>query len=568
MFRAPSVWILSFAAFPFVTPAPAQEFEDATAESGIAFRHQASKTPRKYLPETMGGGVALLDFDGDGLLDVFLVNGAELRFPHPDGEEPSKTASKYWNRLYRNLGSFRFTDVTEEAGLAGRGYGMGAAVGDYDNDGDPDLLVTAVGTGDVAGARLYRNESGERFVDVTESAGLRVRGWATSAGFFDYDADGHLDLFVARYMDWRFDQDRRCGLETTYGRSYCHPDLFPAIANQLFHGNGDGTFTDVTASSGIGGQNGKALGIAFADFDRDGREDIAVANDSHPQFLFLQRGAGRFEEAGLLGGMAYDEDGNEFAGMGIAAADLNEDGWTDIVTTTLSQQRYALFHGGAEATFEYATPTSGLGTVTQLLAGWGVVAADFDLDGDRDLVFANGHVMDNIEQSQPSIRYKQPPLLLHQADGVFRDGAGRGGSPFSTPLAGRGATAGDLDNDGDLDVVLAQLDGRAVILRNRAQEESAAAWLGVRLAGCPSNRDAIGAEITLTLEGGERRFARVGRAGSYLSARDPRVYFGLGASGRPAMLKVQWPSGQTLTIEEPDVRKFLRINEQSGEDCR
>ena len=372
--------------------APPGIFEDATEASGLVFRHRNSKTPRKYLPETMGGGVAILDFDQDGWMDVFFVNGAKLNFPHPEGKEPDKSDPKFWNRLFHNGGDGTFTDVTAKTGLEGRGYGMGAAVGDYDNDGFPDLLVTTLGAADTPAVTLYRNEGGRKFVDVTEPSGLKARGWATSAGFFDYDRDGHLDLFVARYMEWRFDADYRCGMETTHGRTYCHPDLFEPVSSYLFHNNGDGTFSDASESSGIQAVPGKGLGVAFADFNLDGWVDVAVANDSHPQFLFKNQGDGTFSEIALLAGTAYDEHGNEFAGMGIDFGDLDNDGLPDLVVTTLSQEKYAVFYNAGDETFEYRSGESNVGRASRFYSGWGMSIFDYDNDGRRDLFFANGHV--------------------------------------------------------------------------------------------------------------------------------------------------------------------------------
>ena len=346
-------------------------FVDATRDAGLDFTHRNSKTPRKYLPEAMSGGVAIFDYDRDGWMDVFFVNGAALDYPHTQGQEPDKSRPEFWNRLYRNQGDGTFQDVTQRLGLRGRGYGMGAAVGDIDNDGFPDLAVTQAATGDAPALTLYRNDQGRRFIDITEEAKLVARGWATSAAFLDYDQDGLLDLFVCRYMEWRFDVDHGCGLDTAIGRTYCHPDLFEPISNYLFRNRGDGTFEDVSESAGIAPHRGKSLGVDIADFNNDGRPDIAVANDSYPQFLFHNQGDGTFEEGGALAGVAFDGDGREFAGMGIAADDLNDDGLPDLVITTLSQQRYAFFLNLGDGLFDYQTDSTGLGLLTRLRAGWG-----------------------------------------------------------------------------------------------------------------------------------------------------------------------------------------------------
>ena len=521
--------------------AVAQRFEDVLARTGIDFVHAPSKTPRKYLPETMGGGVALLDANLDGRLDVFFVNGADLSFPQAEGVEPDKSDPKYWNRLYINRGDWRFEDVTETYALQGRGYGMGAAVGDYDNDGDPDLLVTSLGTGDSPAAQLYRNDAGRRFVEVTREAGIDVQGWATSAGFFDADNDGDLDLLILRYMRWRFDVDHRCGMEASHGRSYCHPDLFPPESNVFYRNNGDGTFSDASASSSIADHAGKGLGLAFADYDQDGWTDIAIANDSHRQFLFRNLGNGEFSEEALIAGTAFDDHGAEFAGMGILFEDLDDDGRADLVVTTLSQERYALFFNAGGGLFDYSTGRSGLGSATQLFAGWGLAAFDADADGRREIFFANGHVMDNIEQSQPHISYLQPPLLFRLDGRALTEVSDSAGALFSISWASRGAAVGDLDENGLLDLVVSNLGGVPYVARNVSGGDNG--WIGVRLEGCASNRDGLGAGVVLAGEDGRAQRRTVTRSGSYLAARDPRVFFGTGQRRALGSLTVTWPSG-------------------------
>ena len=549
---------------PVLPPdAAAQRFADATAQAGIDFRHDGSPTPRKYLPETMGGGAAVLDADGDGWMDLYFVNGAALRFPHPEGLEPDKSDPRFWNRFYRNNGDGTYSDATAEYALQGRGYGMGAAVGDYDNDGDPDLVVTNAATGDVPAATLYRNEEGRRFADVTLAAGLRVRGWAAGAGFFDYDNDGDLDLLILRYMQWRFDVDYRCGLETSYGRAYCHPDLFAPATALLYRNNGDGTFADVSAVAGIADHPGKGLGAAFADYDGDGRLDFAAANDSFPLFLFRNRGDGSFSEEALLAGAAYDDDGAEFAGMGAAFDDLDDDGRPDLVVTTLSQERYALFYNAGGGAFDYSTGRSGLGAGTQLFSGWGIAVFDADLDGSKEIFFANGHVMDNIEQSQPHLRYLQPPLLFRREGRKFRDVSQSAGDLFREARAGRGAAAVDFDNDGRVDIVVSNLNGRAYLARNVS--ETANRRLALRLVGCQSNRGAIGAAVKVTQAGGKTQYRTVVRGGSYLSSRDPRVFFGLGENPEKIAVEVRWPSGRVQTIEDPALDRLRTIAEDP--DC-
>ena len=545
-------------------PVSAQRFEDALADSGVEFVHAPSKTPRKYLPETMGGGVALLDADLDGRLDVFFVNGARLSFPHPQGVEPDKSHPKHWNRLYLNQGDWHFQDATEAYALQGRGYGMGVAVGDYDNDGDPDLLVTNLGTGDSPAAQLYRNDAGRRFVEVSRQSGINVQGWATSAGFFDADNDGDLDLLILRYMRWRFDVDHRCGLEASYGRAYCHPDLFPAESNKFYRNNGDGTFSDASEASGIADYQGKGLGLAFADYDLDGWTDVAIANDSQPQFLFRNLGDGRFSEEAFLAGTAFDDHGGEFAGMGILFEDLDQDGLADLLVTTLSQERYALFFNVGGGLFDYSTGRSGLGVATQLFAGWGLAAFDADADGRREVFFANGHVMDNIEQSQPHVSYLQPPLLFTIEGRALTDVSTTAGALFTTPWASRGAAVGDLDDNGLPDLVVSNLGGAPYLARNVTGNDNS--WIGLELEGCESNRDALGASVVLEGEHGPPQRRTVTRSGSYLASRDPRVFFGIKAGQGPGLLTVTWPSGFVSTHEDLLSETVSVIEETPGCD--
>ena len=547
---------------------PSSLFVDATESSGLRFQHRASKTERKYLPETMSGGVAILDFDRDGWMDVFFVNGAEIKLPHPNGEEPEKTSPEFWNHLFHNNGDGTFSDLTREYGLQGRGYGMGVTVGDYDNDGYPDLVVTNLGTGGHPAVMLYHNEAGHKFVDVTERAGVRADGWAGSAGFFDYDLDGHLDLFVCRYLLWNFEQDHRCGMRTEAGRSYCHPDVFEAVSNYLFRNNGDGTFSDMSRESGVAEAKGKALGVSFGDFNNDGRVDISVANDQFQQFLFQNEGDGTFSEVSLLTGVAFDDDGSDFSGMGTDFADLDNDGFPDIVTTTLSEEQYALFRNRGDGQFEYRTSLGGLGRATQLYTGWGIGVFDFDNDGSRDVFFANGHVMDNIEESQPHLSYRQRPLLLSYRDGDFVDVSARGGTIFKRAWASRGAAIGDLDNDGDLDIVVANVDEAAYFAKNQSQERVKNNWIGLQLQGCRSNRDGIGARVVLTAADGTTQHAMAKRAGSYLSSNDGRVFFGLGRMDEVKAVEIDWPGGTRQSLSNPELNQIHVVEEPSDSPCR
>ncbi len=530
-------------------------FVDATGASGLRFRHQNSSTPNKYLMETMSGGVAVFDFDSDGWLDVFFVNGARLKNPHPDGEPPDKSSPEFWNRLFRNNRDATFTDVTEKAGLQGTGYGMGAATGDCDNDGLVDLLVTHYG-----GAVLYRNNGNGSFTDVTRKAGVIVEGWATSAGFLDYDRDGNLDLFVCRYVKWDFRSGARfCGTTQPGGRAYCHPDEFQPISNYLFRNRGNGTFTDVSEASGIGAHEGKALGVGFADYNRDGFTDIYVANDSFQQFLFQNNGNGTFSEVGALAGIGYTEDGQTFAGMGTDFADLNGDGFPDIITTALPYQYFAYFQNNRDGTFSYSSFPSNLAEITRLFSGWGMRVFDYDNDGGKDVFFANSHVMDNIELTQPQVSYLQKPLLLKYSAGKFSEISSRSGAVFDQAWSSRGAAIGDLDNDGNMDVVVSTCGGPAYFLRNDGGHRQH--WMGLELVGKKNNRAGLGAEVVLTTASGKTHHGVSTTAGSYLSASDRRVHFGLGQESAIKEIRIIWPGGSVQTIDAPKADQYLTVEE-------
>ena len=538
-------------------PAPQQPspvtFADVTAQTGISFRHAASPTSQKYLPETMGGGVALFDYDNDGRLDIFFTNGAALQDPMPKGASPDKRDPKFWDRLYRQKSDGTFEDVTERAGLRGAGYGMGAAAADYDNDGFTDLFVTSFGA-----SRLYRNRGDGTFDDVTAKAGANVAGWPTSAGWLDYDADGRLDLFVARYMEWDFERGALfCGAPSV--RAYCHPDNFKGASAVLLRQKPDGTFEDTSARSGIAAAIGKGLGVAFADFDNDGRTDVFVANDSVRQSLFRNNGDGTFEDIALASGVGYDENGKTFAGMGVDAADYDNDGFADVFVTALSNETYPLFRNNGDESFTYTTQTAGVGQVTLVYSGWGARFVDVDNDGWRDIFAAQGHVLDTIEKTTSFLTYRQPPLLMRNTGRGFVNVSATAGQTFSTPLAARGAAFGDLDNDGDTDIVFAQTDGPPVVLRNGGAKNH---WLGLALAGTKSNRQGLGARVTVTDASGRRQMFDVTTAGSYLSSNDPRVLVGLGGATSVRLIEVRWPSGKTQTIESPAVDKYLTVSEK------
>jgi hypothetical protein len=528
-------------------------FRDVTAQSRIGFVHRSSRTSQKYLPESMSGGVAMLDYDGDGWLDLFFVNGAALRDPMRPTDVPDKSDPAFWNRLYRNNRDGTFTDVTEKAGLQGHSYGMGVAVGDYDNDGFPDLYVTNLGSN-----ILYHNNRDGTFSDVTQTAGVALGGWSVGACFVDFDRDGRLDLMVTRYLDWDFSKNVPCGDSRPGYRAYCHPDLFAPVSHALFRNNGDGTFTDVSKAAGIAAHPGKGLGVAINDFNQNGWPDIVVANDSFPQQLFRNNGDGTFTESGFDLGMAYDADGKTFAGMGVDFADYDDDGWPDIFINALARQRYALFRNQGGKAFDYASGSTGLGAISLTHSGWGARFFDYDNDGHKDLFVAQGHVMDNIEMTQPWLRYKEPPLLLRNLQGRFTDVSSTAGEAFQRPIAARGAAFGDLNNDGFIDVVISCNDGPPLLLMNRGNSHH---WLAVELSGVKSNRDGIGGRIQLVSPAGKRQFAYVSTAGSYLSASDKRVHFGLGAENSVRLLEVIWPSGLVQRFENLPADRAVLVKE-------
>ncbi len=531
-------------------------YVDATAQSGVHFKNNNSPTPEKYLIESMTGGVALFDYDNDGWPDLFLVNGARIHAGQSDSEAPDKTPPEFWNRLYHNNHDGTFTDVTEKAGVRGSGFGMGVATADFDNDGFEDLLVTNYGS-----VILYHNNGNGTFTDITQKAHVLTEGWMTSAGFFDYDNDGKLDLFICRYVDWKFSKNIYCGSKVEGGRAYCHPDNFKPVSNYLFHNNGDGTFTDVSTKSHIAGSPGKGLGVVFEDFNNDGRLDISVANDSFPQFLFLNNGDGTFTETGVAAGVAFTDDGKTFAGMGTDAADIDDDGKPDIVTTALSNETYAYFHNTGNGMFNYDTNVSRLGEITRLFGGWGMRIFDYDNDGFKDLFFANSHVMDNVQKMQPHIEYLERLLLLRQVDHKFVNVSAQSGAIFSEKWASRGAAFGDLDNDGDIDIVVSTCGGPAYILKNEGGNQNA--WVGLNLRGTRSNRDGIGARVKLTSESGRVQYGLVTATASYQSAQDKRFYFGLGQEKSIRKIEIAWPSGTKQVLQNPPVRRILQITEQS-----
>lgn len=531
-------------------------FVDVTKKVGVDFRHQASPTSRKYLLETMGSGVAVFDYDNDGRLDIFLGNGAPISDPTAPGTIPEKNDSKYWNRLYHQRPDGTFEDVTEKAGVAGHWYATGVAVGDYDNDGYEDLFVAGYGHNS-----LYHNNGNGTFTDVTKPAGVGGDGWSTSAAWVDYDNDGHLDLVVARYMQWDF-QDIFCGEHREGYRAYCHPDFFKPISTLLYHNEGNGKFTEVSHKAGIDTPT-KGLGIAINDYDHDGKIDILIANDAVPESLFHNKGNGQFEEIGLVSGVAVDGNGSTFSGMGVDFQDYNNDGWADVVITDLANQKYSLFTNSGEGSFSYDTVATGLGAMTQLHSGWGVRFMDYDNDGWKDLFIVQSHVLDTIQTSSPHLSYRESPLLAHNERGKkFVDVSVESGDVFQQKWAARAMAIGDLNNDGKVDVVVASTNGPAWILMNQTPSDNH--WIVLNLLGVQSNRDAIGAQVKLTTVGGDQ-FGIVTTTGSYQSASDRRLHFGLGHADFVNRVQITWPSGVVQTLTNVRADQMLTIREQADQ---
>jgi hypothetical protein len=531
-------------------------FTDITASAKINFKHDGSPTAAKYLLETMGGGVAIFDYDNDGRMDLFFTNGALIKDPMPKAAMPDKRDPRFWNRLYHQNPDGTFEELTEKAGLKGEGFSLGVAAADYDNDGFVDLYVTGYGEN-----HLYHNNGDGTFTDVTKKLGVAAGGWSTSAAWIDYDRDGRLDLFVARYLDWDFEKGSIvCGDARPGYRAYCHPDNFKGAANLLYHQRSDGTFEDVSSKAGIADPSGKALGVAFADFDNDGWVDIFVANDSVRQSLYHNRGDGTFEDIAVTAGAGYTENGKTFAGMGVDAADYDNDGWPDVVITTLSNETYPLYHNNGDLSFTWATTSTGVGQISLPYSGWGLHFLDVDNDGLRDILVAQSHVLDTIEQSTSYLKYKQTPLLMRNTVKGFVNVSASAGAPFTLPIVGRGAAFGDLNNDGQIDAAIGVLNDTPLILRNNGTTNH---WLGISLLGSKSNRQGLGARVMVTDSSGRRQLFDVSTAGSYLSSSDPRIIVGLG-SASVRRIEVHWPSGLQQTISSPGVDRYIIVSERDA----
>ncbi len=527
--------------------ARAQTFEDITVAAGIDFVSTDGASGRHLFPEFLGRGVALFDYDGDSDLDIYLPNGRSL--VDADAHAPA-------NALYRNDGDGTFTDVTSDAGVGHTGYGLGCAVGDVDNDGWPDLFVTNLGLN-----VLYRNLGSGAFEDVTDAAGVAAPGFNTSCAFADLDGDGWLDLYIARYAEYDVAQDVPC-VRDGIG-VYCHPDTYPGGSDVLLRNQGDGTFDDVSDAAGIVAlPRSHGLGVVVGDVDDDGDQDIYVANDLDPNYLLLNDGTGGFLDGAMLAGVAVSAVGKEEAGMGVAMADHDNDGDLDISVTNFQSETYSLYRNDGGAMFTDITSLSRVGEATYAPLGWGVGFQDFDNDGWRDLFFANGHTQDHIATFEPEVTYAQPALLLTNAhDGTYRDHSPRAGEAFEKLYSGRGAAFGDLDGDGDLDIVLTTRNGSPRLLRNAGEPEQA--WTRVVLRGADGRSDGYGARVEV-LAGGRRQVGHVTGGGSFLSQSDTALHFGLGAATQVDTLTVRWPTGVTETFHELPARVSLRVVQAAG----
>ena len=528
--------------------------------SGITWVHDNAMSAARFLPESLGPGCAFLDYDNDGWMDIYLVNSGPSDFFRP--------ATPIRNALYRNNRDGTFTDVTEKAGVSGGTFGMGVAVADYDNDGFPDMFVTAYGR-----SILYRNNRDGTFTDVTEKAGLSslpgasgMPPWTTSAVWFDYDNDGLLDLFVGSYVQYQLSQGLLCAERKKDGSlyyHYCIPHLFKPTPSALYHNNGDGTFTQASRTSAIGRTPGKALGAVATDINNDGLLDLIVANDTAPNALFLNRGKNVWQERGVAAGIAYSGAGNLRSGMGVDAADFNGDGWQDVFIANIDHEMFSLYESHAGAYFTDGAPDHGLAQASRLLSGWGAKFCDFDNDGLVDLLIANGHPDDTISLRAPDVRYKEPLLLFRHDGRRLRNVSREAGPAFERPLAARGLATGDYDNDGRVDALIGCNGGEPVLLRNTSAAGNH--WLGLKLQGVRCNRDAIGARITWSA-GGVRRSRQKNGGGSYLSSHDPREVLGLGRASTLDWLEIVWPgpAAKTERITNVPIDRYITVVEGRG----
>jgi hypothetical protein len=536
---------------------PAPLFEELPAEAtGIRWAHTNAMSENHYLPETLGPGCAFLDYDNDGWMDIYLVNSGPCDFWKPS--QPIR------NALYKNNRDGTFTDVTEKAGVAGGTFGMGVAVGDYDNDGWPDIFVTSYGR-----CILYKNNRNGTFTDVTEKAGLATPGWTTSAVWFDFDNDGKLDLFICSFVDYSSGHKYECGDNKLGKHYYCIPRIFNGTASFLYRNNGDGTFTEVSKGTDIAKSIGKGLGVVATDINNDGRMDLFVANDTVQNFLFVNRGPDakghtQWEEMALPAEVAFSDNGQPRSGMGVDAGDLRNSGWQDLFVANVDQEMFSLYQNNKNETFTDVAHLNGVAQATRLLSGWGLKFFDYDNDGLIDLFLANGHPDDMIGQYSTQVRYKEPLILFHQgADGKLKNVSATAGDVFQRDYPARGLAVGDFNNDGAVDILIANNGGPPVLLKNNAARGNN--WLGIKLEGTTCNRDAIGARI-LWKAGGKVYQRTKNSGGSYLSSHDPREVLGCGAATKIDELEIRWPapSKRVDKLTNLELNRYIHIVEGKG----
>ncbi len=521
-------------------------FVDSTSKAGIHFTHHSGATGKRYLPETMGSGCAFVDLDGDGWPDILLINGTDFG-PHKQRWLPA---------FYHNNHNGTFTDVTRGSGLDVEMYGMGVAVADYDNDGLPDVYITALD-----GDHLFHNEGHGHFRDVTARSGIHNTNFGTSAAWLDYDRDGKADLFVANYVTWSKEKDQRCSLDGT-NKSYCTPEVYKGTSSKLYHNLGNGKFEDVTRKAGLGDATSKSLGVVVFDYNGDGWPDLFVSNDTQPNKLYRNNKNGTFTEEGMQAGVAYGEDGIARGAMGADAGDYDRSGRPSLIVGNFANQMLGLYHNEGKGIFVDAAPSSTVGRASLLSLTFGAFFFDYDLDGWDDIFAANGHIEPDINRVQPNVQYREPPLLLrNQSKGHFENVSKQLGADFQRPIVARGAADADYDHDGDLDVLINTNNGPAILFTNEGGNRNH--WLNVRLTGTKSNRSALGATVRIESALG-KQWQTVHSGSSYCSQSDLALTFGLGQDKMISSLEVDWPSGTHQQFKNINPNQFLTINESRG----